>query len=224
MFCSSLRKRPAFSDLPNILLSLQDPKWREGNPESHDMEIPVPQPNRKSNIDMFKFILLSAHNMNPSTNAIARIERLYHKFGGRNVGVIFLLQEKSPQGNATSTFMELQLNISNLDIPIIPLATISTLQTTLSTFQKQLFASLSAAASMHRPNPVMTLLPYCSNNPPIPEHARNVISDLVHSIPELSQAATTQDGQIGLRQWFSDSAPQVAEDVIAFWELEFLVD
>lgn len=72
-------------------------------------------------------------------------------------------------------------------------------------------------------NPAATLLPYCSTNPPIPEHARNVVSDLCRSIPDVSRLATTQEGQTALRQWLSD-APAVAEDIIGFWAQEFIVD
>lgn len=94
---------------------------------------------------------------------------------------------------------------------------------TLSAFQRQLFLSRSTAALSQQVNPAVSLLPYCSNSR-LPEHAHNVLSDLCHSIPDLAQAATTRDGQMGLRQWFSDSMPQVAEDLIAFWEQEFIVD
>lgn len=114
-------------------------------------------------------------------------------------------------------------SLSGFGIPVMPLTTLANLQSTLSSFQKQLYNSRLAAASIPRPSPVITLLPYCSNNP-LPEHARNVLSDLVHSIPDLAQAATTRDGQTALRQWFSGSMPHVAEDVVAFWEQEFIVD
>ncbi|CZR50982.1 uncharacterized protein PAC_00857 [Phialocephala subalpina] len=172
---------------------------------------------------MFNIVLLSAHDMQPPANEVARVERLYHKTGGRDIGVIFLLKENPQHGNGTTAFIELQMNLCNFDIPVMPLTTLTNLQSTLSSFQRQLFNSRSAASSASRLNSVVALLPYCSNNP-LPEHARNVLSDLVHSIPDLAQAATTREGQAALRQWFSDSMPQVAEDVIAFWEQEFIVD
>lgn len=194
----------------------------ESNLESHDLGIPVPLPSDKHH--MFNIFLLSGHDMQPPMNAVARVERLYHKTGGRDLGVIFLLQENPPHGNGTTAFMELQMKLCNFDIPVMPLTTLTNLQSTLSSFQRQLFNSRAAEASIPQSNPVVALLPYCSNNP-LPEHARNVLSDLVHSIPDLAQAATTRDGQAALRQWFSsDSMPQVAEDVIAFWEQEFVVD
>lgn len=58
---------------------------------------------------MFNILLLSPSDLQPPANAIARVERLYHKNGGKNVGVMFLLQEKSPQANGTPALMELQI-------------------------------------------------------------------------------------------------------------------
>ena len=73
-------------------------------------------------------------------------------------------------------------------------------------------------------NPETALLPYCSNNPPIPEHARNVVSDLYHSIPELSQAATTPAGRQALMEYLTDPSLTVAEDVVGFWEQEYIAE
>jgi len=67
-----------------------------------------------------------------------------------------------------------------------------------------------------------SLLPYASVNGTLPEHSRNILSDLFHTIPELSQAATTKDGQDMIRKWLDD--PVVASEVIGFWEEEFIID
>jgi hypothetical protein len=50
------------------------------------------------------------------------------------------------------------------------------------------------------------------------------VSDVYPSIPYLAQAATTQDGQKHIRRWLSGTAPGVAEDIIGFWEQEFIAD
>jgi hypothetical protein len=99
---------------------------------------------------------------------------------------------------------------------------VGSIQKTLFTFQQQLVHTKRAVASAQRINPVTTLLPYCSTNPPIPEHVRNILSDVCKSIPDIAQAATTQDGQWRLRQWLPDTG--VAEDIIGFWEQEFMID
>jgi hypothetical protein len=108
-------------------------------------------------------------------------------------------------------------------MPIIPLSSVSTLRATLSSFQRQLSQTRSAG----RPpqiNPTTALLPFCSVNGPIPEHARNVLSDICHSIPELAQAATTRDGQDALRQWLTEPSPDVAGNIIEFWEQEYFFE
>jgi hypothetical protein len=109
----------------------------------------------------------------------------------------------------------------NLEMPILPLSTVSSLSQIISVFHQQLFQSHAPLPTI---NTATTLLPYCSNNPPIPEHARNVLSDICQGIPELAQAATTTDGQRGLRMWLTDPSPAVADDVIGFWELEYIAE
>jgi hypothetical protein len=108
-------------------------------------------------------------------------------------------------------------------MPIIPLISVSSFLTTLISFQKQ-FVQTACTRSSIIPNPVTTLLPFCTVDGSIPEHASNVLSDICHSIPELSQAATTPDGQIGLRQWLSDQPPAVVQNIIEFWEQEYVAE
>lgn len=62
---------------------------------------------------------------------------------------------------------------------------------------------------------------------PIPEHSRNVLSDIVHGIPELAQAATTRDGQEFLASYLDDAAAGnqgTAEEIIEFWSQEYVID
>lgn len=59
----------------------------------------------------------------------------------------------------------------------------------------------------------------------MPEHTRNILSDICHSIPELAQAATTKDGQEGLRSWIEQPGqPDQTGNLVAFWEQEYVVD
>lgn len=154
---------------------------------------------------------------------MARIERLYHLTGGSRIGIVFLLRDNGSQDDGTRTFMTLQLSLlSALEMPIIPISSASVLQQSVSSFQQQL------VQTRHTPRPQVypstALLPYCSVNGLIPEHTRNVLSDICHSIPELAQAATTQEGQVVLRQWLGEPSPAVVEHIIAFWKQEYIVD
>ena len=105
-------------------------------------------------------------------------------------------------------------------MPIIPLSGIDALQVTLSAYQRQLLQSRNVPAVI---NPTVTLLPYCTERPPLPEHARNVLSDIFRNFRDLAMAATTRDGQQEIRKWLSDPTPEQAEGVIAFWLHEYLV-
>ncbi|KAK0126481.1 hypothetical protein ONS95_008078 [Cadophora gregata] len=221
MFCTSLRKRPEWATVPNVLLSSQKPRWREQSLTTHDLAIPVP--NGDGPLDTFLFLTLSPSDTQPPASALARIQHLYHHTGGRNVGIVFLLNEKIAKGNGTIALMDLQVSIfSTLEMPIIPLFCLSTLQKTLSDFQFQLVQKRRTAV----PSPiksVISLLPYCTNNPPLPEHARNVVSDICYCLGDVARAATTADGQQGLKEWLDVTLPGAAQDIIDFWEEEIIV-
>ncbi len=112
--------------------------------------------------------------------------------------------------------------LSKIEMPILPFSSLSSLPTTLFNFQRQLVATRSTGTAL-RVNAVTDLLPFCTTNPPMSEHSRNILSDVCNNIPSLAQAATTREGQEGLKQWLED-AHGAADDVIAFWEQEFIVD
>jgi hypothetical protein len=84
-------------------------------------------------------------------------------------------------------------------IPIIPLYNIDSLPSTLTTIELNIYPISSPPSS-----PVLTLLPYCSNRPPLPERAVHVLSDTFRNMADLAQSATTYDGQTGLRDVLSD--------------------
>ena len=68
----------------------------------------MPRPGQPDQKEYIQLILLSSSDLQPLAPAMARIERLYHSSGGRHVGVIFLLNEKSPKSNGIIDFMNLQ--------------------------------------------------------------------------------------------------------------------
>ncbi|KAM0164468.1 hypothetical protein ACHAPG_000666 [Botrytis cinerea] len=114
MFCSSLRKRQEWALLPSILLMEQMPKWKgrvlemtETTLNTHDVSLPMQ--SKTGEQELFRVLLLSSSDMQPMANLSARIERLYHQTGGRNVGIIFLLREKGGNDNGLKDFMNLQI-------------------------------------------------------------------------------------------------------------------
>ncbi|TVY45122.1 hypothetical protein LOCC1_G002608 [Lachnellula occidentalis] len=218
-FCTSLRKRIEWADIPAKLLAEQQLRWQEQSLETHDLAIQVPRHNREHR-ELFRLLLLSASDLEHPGTAMTRIERLYHQTGGRKVGIIFLLQEKSPNGNGTISYMNLQCSLlSAFEIPTIPLFSTRSLLDTLFKFQRQLAATRE---EIHIPRAI-SLLPYCTLKPPMPEHPKNLLSDVCHTVGELAGAATTRDGQAYIRSLVSEPGSTVAEDIIDFWEQEFTV-
>ncbi|TVY57111.1 hypothetical protein LCER1_G000796 [Lachnellula cervina] len=223
LFCTSLRKRSEWADVPAKLLAEQSLRWQEQSLETHDLAIQVPRHN-SDNREFFRLLLLSTSDVEHPGTAMARIERLYHQTGGRQVGIIFLLQEKSPNGNGTISYMNLQSSLlSAFDMPTIPLFSIRSLPDTLFKFQRQLVATREEI-HIPRARPAITLLPYCTLKPPMSEHPKNLLSDICHTVGELAGIATTRDGQTYIRSLVSEPGSTVADDIIDFWEQEFVVE
>lgn len=126
MFCTTLRKRSEWASVPSTLLSQQQPKWQGifpspihnkilTNPEqklqTHDLAIPIPQDDKKA---LFQLILLSPTDLQDQQSYMSRIERLYHQTGGRDVGIVFLLQGIYPQEGGIRALMELQIRCASI--------------------------------------------------------------------------------------------------------------
>jgi hypothetical protein len=125
MFCSTLRKRKDWASIPSVLLKEKLPKWQgsarlhpqiailqadcvlEKSLETHDMAIPVPRVDQNHQ-EYFRILLLSSSDLDPSEAVVRRVERLYHQTGGRNVGIIFLLQTIG-RSNDTAAYLTLQV-------------------------------------------------------------------------------------------------------------------
>ncbi|KAH8603058.1 hypothetical protein B0O99DRAFT_697677 [Bisporella sp. PMI_857] len=208
-----------WATVPSTLISQQQPKWQEQVINTHDLAIPLPP--RK---EFFRLILMSSEDIQKPESYMDRIERLYNQTGGQHVGIVFLVQDGTSKENGTRNLMTLQISLlTTYDIPIIPLFSVASLQDALFGFQRQLIAS-RRSVSAPVIDPLTTLLPYCSVNTPIPEHARNVLSDICHSIADVAQAATTQDGRDTLKKWLQGPSSSIVEDIIGFWEQEYIVD
>ncbi|KAL3424812.1 hypothetical protein PVAG01_04093 [Phlyctema vagabunda] len=225
MFCTSLRKRKEWETVPPALLACKTSQWIEKSIGTHDLSIPVPhQPRTPQLKDWFGLLLLSAVDMQSPLTMMGRIERLCHQKGGQDVGIVFLLTQQSVGGSGVASYMDFQSRVvRDFDIPIFPLSSISSLQTSLQGLHRQLVQTRCAPVPAPV-SPLTALLPFCSTNPPIPEHSRNVLSDIVHSLPELAALATTSDGQERILGWLSGSSQNTAEDVLEFWAVEFIAD
>ncbi|PQE11634.1 OPA3 family protein [Rutstroemia sp. NJR-2017a WRK4] len=182
------------------------------------MAIPVPRVNQ-SHQEYFRILLLSSVDLDPSVAVMDRVERLYHQTGGRNVGIIFLLQTIG-KSNDTTAYLKLQVALTqgslleNFQMPLLPLHSIEQLLPTIQIFHKRLLSP----GVQRTVNTQFELLPSCTIGTAMTEHTRNILSDICHSIPDLVHAASSPDGQAKLRQWLSDSkdSGQAADEVIDF--------
>ncbi|KAF7958788.1 hypothetical protein EAE96_002321 [Botrytis aclada] len=219
MFCSSLRKRQQWASLPSILLMEKMPKWKEATLNTHDISLPMQRKTGEQ--EFFRVLLLSPSDMQPIANLSARIERLYHQTGGRNVGIIFLLCETDGNDNGLKEFMNLQISLmSTFKIPILPLMSVPQILSVVQPFQRQ----LCIIPSSRRVDAQYELLPFSHVGNTMTEHTRNILSDICHSVPELARTASTTDGQKRLREWLSEPNPESAQDVIDFWKREYLLE
>jgi len=75
--------------------------------EIYDLAIPLPHAHQQDK-EFFHVLVLSSSDLEPPASSMARIERLYHQTGGRQVGIVFLLEEQSQNSNGTISFMHLQ--------------------------------------------------------------------------------------------------------------------
>ena len=103
----------------------------------------------------------------------------------------------------------------------MPLFSISSLQATLVAFRPQLVQT-TVGATPASIDPRITLVPFCSANKRLSEHTSHVLSDICHSLSEIAQSATTSDGQEYLKKWITE--PNAVEDIIGFWEQEYIVE
>lgn len=127
MFCSSLRKRQEWSAAPSALLQSKSQRWMgilagdcrnlksvwltqwlEKTLTGCDIILPLPKTPHDPSKDSFRFLLLSASDSSSASGYMDRIERLYHQKGGRDVGIVFLLQEKPGKDSGMLALMELQ--------------------------------------------------------------------------------------------------------------------
>jgi hypothetical protein len=83
--------------------------------ETHDLTLTLPKYQQEEKQQFFRLLLLSASDISDPATALPRVERLYHLAGGRHVGIIFLLQEKTSGNNGTFGYMNLQARHADLD-------------------------------------------------------------------------------------------------------------
>jgi hypothetical protein len=106
----------------------------------------------------------------------------------------------------------------SIDLPILPIPALDSLQPTLFTFHRQLLSLQPIPTALHT---LTDILPHCSAGGPLKKHTVNVLSDVCSGLRGLAVAATTTEGIEGLRGYLDEMQ---ARDVVEFWETEYVAD
>ncbi|KAI1630564.1 hypothetical protein F4809DRAFT_274929 [Biscogniauxia mediterranea] len=207
LICSSTRKRSDWTPLTSALLrsNTANTRWRETRLDTHDVAMPLPTPDASSR-RVLRAILVSPHDAGSEATR-ARIERLYHLNGGRDVAVIFLLKQCEGLESPMAMLMNLQIElVVDREMPILPVDSVATVPTTLMTFHRQLGSS---GRTPNATNPVRTLLPFCSDTQPLSEHAVNVLTDITSNLRDLLEKASDPTSQAKISDYFDSEAHKI---------------
>ncbi|KAI6250424.1 hypothetical protein HI914_01658 [Erysiphe necator] len=223
MFCSSLRGRIEWNKVPATLLAMEFPKWRERVLDTYDMALPINmQIGSSGSTEFFHFLLLSSFDLKDSDKVSTRTQRLFYSQGGKNIGIIFLLNEQGQEENGPKALMTLQNSIlSDLEMPVLLLFGVDSLEATIQVFQEQF--RQSSRSSSQKDISAITLLPFCSIHPPIPKYAINLLIDICLNISSLLELVTTREGIEKLTIVLS-GFPGLAQDIISFWHNDYVAD
>ncbi|KAI1415940.1 hypothetical protein F5Y13DRAFT_140385 [Hypoxylon sp. FL1857] len=215
LICYSLRKRSDWASLVPALLQGNNVRWKEAKLDTHDAALPIPDPRGQSQRIM-RAIFLSPSDIG-TDSCRTRIQRLAHLNGGQDVAIMFLLKQEKEHASPMAAFMTLQLDVGELEIPIIPVNSVSDAPKNLMAFHRQVSTS---GRPRRMENPARTLLPYCSDRPPLSEHAVNVLTDITTGMRDLLDTMSTPAGQMRILEYLGSDS----ESAVSFWAREYLVE
>ncbi|MCJ1283652.1 hypothetical protein MMC26_002983 [Xylographa opegraphella] len=231
MFCSSLRRR---SDLQELVTALTDsPKlhdFKESNLKTFDLALAIPprSGSNKTSRRLQVLVLTSASlDDKAKMSTMTRIEH-FSALGAESIAVAFVLSTRAHPSFETMdghrAFLTLQLMIlgqPNLSsIPILPITSSISLLSELNTYTESLhrYSYLTFPQYSARTN----LLPHTTLSAPshpMSEHDTNVLSDICHSLPDVSKLAASEQGYLSLKEWLEEAA----EGVVGFWQEELIL-
>ncbi|KAI1310491.1 hypothetical protein F5Y03DRAFT_41952 [Xylaria venustula] len=214
LICASLRKRLDWASLPAALLQSHSlcGKWKETQLGTHDLAIPLTTTQR-----VFRAIFLSPSDIATASDS-SRIERLYSLNAGQDSGILFLLKHENEQ-SAIHALMKLQLQlVGKWELPIIPVDSVAAVPATLVTIQSHLS---SPVANRKPPIPASHLLPFCSDDVPLAEHAVNILTDTTSGFRDLlDKLSSSAEFESEIVQLLGNDANKFRN----FWANDYLVD
>ncbi|OTB06663.1 hypothetical protein M426DRAFT_105677 [Hypoxylon sp. CI-4A] len=187
----------------------------EAKLDTHDVALPIPTASGQAQ-RVLRAMLLSSSDIG-TDECRKRIQRLYHLNGGQDAVILFLLKQEQGQASPMATFMKLQLELSEFEIPLIPVNAVEDVAPVLKAFHGQVGANNGPRRVA---NPAQTLLPYCSDNPPLPQHAVNILTDVTSDVRGLLETMSSAYGQKKIVDFLGNES----ENAISFWAKEYVVD
>ncbi|KAI1764756.1 hypothetical protein GGR53DRAFT_465999 [Hypoxylon sp. FL1150] len=216
LVCRSLRGRPDWASLVPTLVQVNGVKWKEAQLDTHDVAIPLSAPGGQSQRAL-RAILLSPSDVGKDA-CRDRIQRLSRLSGGQDVAIVFLLKQEQGQVSAMAAFMTLQLDlIGEFEMPVIPVNSVQAVLPNLMAFHHHFSTS---SGPQKTADPARDLLPYCSEKPPLPEHAVHVLTDITSNTRDLLETVSTPAGQMKTAEFLGDNAG----NVISFWTEEYAIE
>ncbi|KAK0618373.1 hypothetical protein B0T17DRAFT_618970 [Bombardia bombarda] len=215
LLCSGLRHTEPWASVTTQMLQSQRNRWREAVLGTHDIVLSLPQhsPERRP---VYRLILVSSAEIQ-KPESIFRLERFHSSSGGTDAAIIFLLDERQPDG-AMCSYMDLQIEITRrFDMPVMPLTCPEALPAFLQSFQASLVASNTA--DYYPMDAARDLLPCCTfNNQSLPAQAINALSYAYLNFEELLSDVATEEGRMRIS---AAIGPENVERFVTFWTGEF---
>ncbi|KAL1310722.1 hypothetical protein AAFC00_000977 [Neodothiora populina] len=277
MFCTSLRRRPSISAAVSSLTSAPL-RLKESQLDTHDVAISVPHQTSqstkiKTTRQIVRFLLLSSASVaeeNMSTT-FARIRRFASLTGGTGLAIVMLLQRPTASSSSNITTRTAEDHVSNTSsvhayvklqaelftmrdipyLPMLPLAELASLSSLLDSY----VSGLRQSQQQKEVKPAMTavsLLPYCTTNPPLSPFAVSMTTDIFSSLraiaseammavnsnqeefnPDRSLPALSGDSDDivmsdnvapGLAALAQQIGSKTVREMVAFWEEEWSAD
>ncbi|KAF2099630.1 hypothetical protein NA57DRAFT_55583 [Rhizodiscina lignyota] len=173
------------------------------------------------------------------SSTLRRIEHFTSLTGTVDVAIVFHLTPKpnaiaAPQSAkqqrerlfAFSSFMSAMFSqTSTPAIPVLPLASASSLPAVLQTFASSLIKGHSVAAAAVPGLRPIELLQYCTVNSPLDQHSTFLLTDIFDSMGSLAGAMTNSTQNQEVEQKLLDLLGlETAQSVADFWRDEWVAD
>ncbi|KJR80573.1 uncharacterized protein SPSK_10625 [Sporothrix schenckii 1099-18] len=142
IFCTSIRERPEWASVVPIFQAVPaEPRWETARLSSHDLAVRVASEGigagAHGSSDTIRFLLVAPGDVGQLESA-KKLQRLAQRKNGPDSVVIFLLSRGDGEGHNMMAYKQLQLDLRDMDLSILPLTAVAALPATVAAFCSQL--------------------------------------------------------------------------------------